>query len=110
MTTSTSRADALFDEMRRWPLPTSSLAADQAPAVTEVTVNRSLLFNGPGCLVPYSWLYEVTGPDGRRFDNKSIGELRRVLRRSYGSNVQILQNWEGPARGVTWADINNLKH
>jgi hypothetical protein len=84
------------------------VAANQAQGAPEVTVNRSLLFNGTGCRVPYSWLYEVTGPDGRRFDNKSIGELRRVLRRRYGLNVQIRQNWEGPARGVTWTDINNL--
>lgn len=72
----------------------------------EVVVNRSLLHNFTGSRVPASWLYEVTGPDGHQFDNRSITDLRAQLRRRYGKDVQITQNWEGPARAVNWSDLN----
>ena len=46
------------------------------------------------------WHYYAQGPDTvksggrelpRRFDNSSITELRRVLRRAYGSDVKIVE-------------------
>ena len=41
------------------------------------------------------WHYYVdAGPDGTRFDNRSIVELRRILRRQYGRDVQIIETWK----------------
>ena len=71
-----------------------------------ITVDRVVRMHSVGNLTPASWLYSATGPDGKQFQNQSIGEMRRILRRNYGRDVEIKQNWEGPARAVRWSDIN----
>lgn len=58
-----------------------------------IEVRRTRLFNGHGKRVPFSWLYQCAGPDGRRFDNRSIVELRAVLRRNY-SDVVLTELWK----------------
>jgi hypothetical protein len=59
-----------------------------------VTVRRSQLVNtAPGRREP-GWLYETTGPDGTRFDNRSIATLRDVLRRKYGRGLVIVEPWK----------------
>lgn len=73
----------------------------------EVAVDRELTRNRPGSYTPASWTYRVAGPDGHQFSNDSIAELRRLLKRRYGADVQITQNWEGPARPVRWSDLNS---
>jgi hypothetical protein len=61
-----------------------------------VTVERSKLSNAaPGGRNP-GWLYETTGPDGVKFDNRSIVTLREVLRRRYGQDVAITEPWKAP--------------
>ncbi len=50
------------------------------------------------------WNYTCTGPDTitmgdgrvlpRKFDNDSIVELRRVLKRVYGNIVEITETWK----------------
>lgn len=61
-----------------------------------VTVTRSKLYppvarRGPA----WVWFYEAQGEDGRRFDNRSIVTLRRVLRKRYGRDVRIVETWGG---------------
>jgi hypothetical protein len=41
------------------------------------------------------WHHYATGPDGARFDNRSIVTLRQVLRRRYGASVKITESWKG---------------
>lgn len=60
-----------------------------------IRVERSQLFHGRQALRPYGWLYKCTGPDARRFDNRSIVELRAVLRSRYGHAVFIIETWKG---------------
>lgn len=62
--------------------------------MAEVTVTRTRLFNGVGRRVPFSWLYYATGPDGRRFDSRSIVEMRSVLKRRYGRDVVIVEDFD----------------
>lgn len=59
-----------------------------------IEVRRARLFNGTGTLVPFSWLYQCTGPDGRQFDNRSIVELRRILRLRYPDGITIKETWK----------------
>jgi hypothetical protein len=68
-----------------------------------VHVTRSRLLGG-GSLTraprPLAgWLYNARADDGRRFDNRNIGELRRVLHRRYGRDVEIIEMWKGRADG-----------
>ena len=58
-----------------------------------VTVKRSNVFAGYGRLRPFYWLYEATGPDGRAFDNRSLVNLRQVLRQRYGRDLEIVETW-----------------
>jgi hypothetical protein len=44
----------------------------------------------PGNRRPVSNYYECVGPDGRRFSNSSIVELRRVLKARYGGDVEVV--------------------
>lgn len=68
---------------------------------TEITVTRQRMrgrFGG-------HWHYYATGPDmatlapgddrvlPRRFDNDSLPDLRRVLRRAYGRDTRITTAW-----------------
>lgn len=70
-----------------------------------ITISRTLLRGRPGSGFPGSWLYEATGPGGKKFDNRSVVELRRVLRKCY-ANTELRQGWEGRARPVRWSDLN----
>ena len=57
-------------------------------------VERTRMVSGRSSGHPYLyWHYACVGPDGTRFDNTSIGELRRVLRRKYGVGIQIQEPW-----------------
>jgi hypothetical protein len=47
------------------------------------------------------WHYYVTGPDGTRFDNRSIVTLRERLRHRYGRDVQIIESWKTTTEGRT---------
>lgn len=63
--------------------------------VVEVTITRQRLFNGHGARVPFSWLYDGRGSDGSRYDNRSIVELRSVLKRKYGRDgVRIIEAFD----------------
>lgn len=66
---------------------------------TEITVIRSVCIGHPGgrAARPIGWLYECTGPDGRRFNNRSIVTLRDVLKRRYGRDVRIVEPWKQEA-------------
>jgi len=69
------------------------LAASAPPAPLSVTIERSKLVNcQPGRRDP-GWLYETTGPDGAKWDNRSIGTLRDNLRRRYGRSLVIIEPW-----------------
>lgn len=46
---------------------------------------------------PFCWLYSTSGPDGTYFENKSIVELRAVLKRHY-PDAQIIEPWKAAAR------------
>lgn len=46
-----------------------------------------------GSLVPFTWAYEATCPDGERFDNSSLVEIRRVLHATY-PEATITRAWE----------------
>ena len=59
-----------------------------------VTVTRSTLFLGYGSLRPFTWLYEAVAEDGTRFDNRSLVELRRVIKKRYGRDVRIVETWK----------------
>jgi len=58
-----------------------------------VTIRRTNVFAGYGRRSPFYWLYEATGPDGRKFDNRSLVALRQVLRQRYGRELQIVEDW-----------------
>lgn len=68
------------------------MTASEAP---EITITRMKLYPTPNRSwgKQWVWLYECTGPDGRRFDNRSIVTLREVLRRAYGK-VKIVEPWK----------------
>lgn len=69
-----------------------------AHVTTQAIIERSKLVNcQPGQRDP-GWLYQTTGPDGTRFDNRSIVELRSVLRRKYGKTIKITEPWKGETR------------
>lgn len=79
------------DTMKLWEALT-------AVATPEVTVQRIKLANAaPGRRDP-GWLYVAVGPDGARFDNRSIVTLREVLRRKYGKALRITEPWGGAHR------------
>lgn len=61
----------------------------------EIRITRESLFLGRQSLVSHGWLYTCQGPDGSRFDNRSIVTLRDVLRRKYGRDVVIIEPWKG---------------
>jgi hypothetical protein len=59
-----------------------------------ITISRSRLYpcvarRGPA----WVWYYEAIGLDGNRYDNRSIVELRRVLKRRY-PNASIIEPWK----------------
>jgi hypothetical protein len=68
---------------------------------TEITVTRQRTMSSGRKFV--YWHYYATGPDtitmpdGRvlpqRFDNRSMGDLRRVLRKHYGRDVRVILDW-----------------
>lgn len=60
-----------------------------APAPVTVTRMRYLRSRQ----LPLGWLYETYGPDGKKFTNTSLVELRRVLREFYGRGLQIKEEW-----------------
>jgi hypothetical protein len=72
--------------------------------MTEITITRVKVYpSRPRPGPAWSWLYQATGPDTiqigdrtlpRQFDNRSIAELRRVLRRAYGPDVKIIEPWK----------------
>lgn len=57
--------------------------------VTRTRVYPCVARRGPA----WTWSYDCVGPDGTRFDNTSIGELRKVLRRKYGVGIEIVEPW-----------------
>ena len=60
----------------------------------EVRITRERLVNAqPGRRDP-GFIHYCTGPDGTRFDNRSIVTLRDVLRRKYGRGVRITETWK----------------
>lgn len=68
---------------------------DHSPDPPTITVSRTQVYPRPARRGPaWYWVYDCTGPDGRRFDNRSIGELRGVLKRFYGRNVVIVEPWK----------------
>lgn len=57
-----------------------------------VTINRAKCYPWPSRRGPaWHWVYDCVGPDGTRFDNRSIVELRRVLKRHYGRDVVVVE-------------------
>ena len=75
-------------------------------SVRIVVERRKIYPSRPRAGGAWSWLYEATGPDTvkvgsrvlpRRFDNRSIADLRRVLRRAYGSDVEIVERYREAA-------------
>lgn len=74
-------------------------------AVT-ITVTRRKIARGRTASCPgaeWFWHYYATGPDAiqvgartlpRQFDNRSIVEMRRTLKRAYGRGVQIIEAWK----------------
>lgn len=72
---------------------------DKAPVIgASVEVRREKIYPlppRPG--FAWYWVYVVDpakSPDGRRFDNGSIVELRRVLKRAYGRDIEIVEPWK----------------
>lgn len=49
---------------------------------------------GGGRLTATKWTYEAFGPDGTKFTNNSIAELRSVLKRKYGRTLTIVEPWK----------------
>lgn len=41
----------------------------------------------------WQWSYTVVGDDGKRFQNTSLVELRSVLKRAYGRDVEIVTDF-----------------
>lgn len=65
----------------------------------KVTVTREKIYPTVGRRGPASfWSYEAFDEDGRRFDNRSVVDLRRRLREVYGSAVEIDETWKRNAR------------
>jgi hypothetical protein len=72
--------------------------------VATITITRTKLYpSRPRAGYAWNWLYEATGPDTikvgdrtlpRKFDNRSLVELRRVLRRVYGRDLRIVEPWK----------------
>lgn len=61
----------------------------------EVLVARTKIYPRPARRGPaWYWSYTCIGPDGTRFDNTSITELRRVLKRHYGREIVIVEPWK----------------
>jgi len=71
---------------------TPLLAFADMPAYAPVTSER-LVNAQPGRRDP-GFIHYCTGPDGTRFDNRSIVTLRDVLRRKYGRGVRITETWK----------------
>lgn len=72
-------------------------AENGSPKEITIRIVRSPLTGGVPPR-PLGWLYECTGPDRRPFDNRSIVDLRDVLRRSYpGVAVRLVELWKSPA-------------
>lgn len=41
----------------------------------------------------WSYSYEAVGADGTRFDNDSLPEIRRVIKRRYGKAIILKEGW-----------------
>jgi hypothetical protein len=60
----------------------------------EIRVRRQNVFLGYGRVRPFRWSYYCTGPNGAKFDNNSIVDLRRALRLRYGRAARIIETWK----------------
>lgn len=59
-----------------------------------IRVNRTKIYPSVSRRGPaWKWVYDCTGPDGRRWDGDSIVDLRVRLRRAY-PGVAIVEPWK----------------
>ena len=50
----------------------------------EVVITKKRMLVSRQSLRPFTSLYEATGPDGTKFTNTSLVEIKRVMKRRYG--------------------------
>ena len=63
-------------------------------AIGAIKVNRTKVYPSVARRGPaWKWVYDCTGPDGRRWDGDSIVDLRDRLRRAY-PGVEIVEPWK----------------
>lgn len=63
-------------------------------AAPEVRVTRYHITNCQPGQRDQGYVYQTTGPDGSKWDNKSIVTLRDLLRRRYGRDLKITETWK----------------
>ncbi len=62
--------------------------------MNEVKVTRYHITNAQPGQRDQGYVYQTTGPDESRWDNKSIVTLRDLLRRRYGRDLKITETWK----------------